>query len=158
MFRHNLVFREDLLVSELYPHYLRGVLSKLFFEDLFLKYTKFTIFPMLLYPKKWLVIVSCDILQKILETCVFWIRNNYSKVCLKTELAKVIIPSNILETLFENLLWYILDNLLEQNQLTFSWRKFLSYRNQSIDLLCKSMDCFLYDKDLHHERVKESGN
>ena len=30
----------------------------------------------------------------------------------------------------------------------------LSYRNQSIDLVCKSMDWFLYDKDLHHERVK----
>ena len=70
MFPHNLVFREDLLVSELYPHYLRGVLSKKFFEELFLKYTNFTIFPMLLHPKKWRLIVSCDILQKILETCV----------------------------------------------------------------------------------------
>ena len=32
---------------------------------------------------------------------------------------------------------------------------FLSYRNQSIDLLCKSLECFLYDRDLVHERVKE---
>ena len=30
----------------------------------------------------------------------------------------------------------------------------LSYRNQSIDLLCKSMDWFLYDNGLRHERVK----
>ena len=30
----------------------------------------------------------------------------------------------------------------------------LSYRNQSIDLLCKSMDWLLYDKGLRHERVK----
>ena len=30
----------------------------------------------------------------------------------------------------------------------------LSYRNQSIDLQSKSMGWFLYDKDLHHERVK----
>ena len=30
----------------------------------------------------------------------------------------------------------------------------LSYRNQSIDLLCKSMDWFLYDKGLRHGRVK----
>ena len=30
----------------------------------------------------------------------------------------------------------------------------LSYRNQSIDLLSKSMDWFLYDNGLHHERVK----
>ena len=31
----------------------------------------------------------------------------------------------------------------------------LLYRNRSIDLLCKSMDWFLYDKDRRHERVKE---
>ena len=37
--------------------------------------------------------------------------------------------------------------------LTLSWRKPLSYRNQSIDLLCKSMDWFLYDNNLRHERV-----
>ena len=29
------------------------------------------------------------------------------------------------------------------------------YRNQFIDLLCKSMDWFLYDKGLRHERVKK---
>ena len=28
-----------------------------------------------------------------------------------------------------------------------------SYRNQTTDLLCKSMDWFLYDRDLGHERV-----
>ena len=36
---------------------------------------------------------------------------------------------------------------------TLSWRKSLSYRNHSIDLLCKSMDWFLYDSDHRHERV-----
>ena len=35
-----------------------------------------------------------------------------------------------------------------------SWRRPLSYRNQSIYLLRKSMDWFLYDNDLCHERVK----
>ena len=30
----------------------------------------------------------------------------------------------------------------------------LSYRNQSIDLLFKSIDWFLYDRNLRHERVK----
>ena len=30
----------------------------------------------------------------------------------------------------------------------------LSYRNQSIDLLRKSMDWFLYDNGLRHESVK----
>ena len=37
--------------------------------------------------------------------------------------------------------------------LSLSRRKSLSYRNHSIDLLCKSMDWFLYDRDLHPERV-----
>ena len=39
------------------------------------------------------------------------------------------------------------------NRLTLSWRRSLSYRNQSIDLQSKSMDRFLYDRDLRHERV-----
>ena len=38
--------------------------------------------------------------------------------------------------------------------LTVSRRRPLSYRNQSIDLLCKSMYWFLYDNVLHLERVK----
>ena len=37
--------------------------------------------------------------------------------------------------------------------LPLSWRRPLSYRNQSIDLLGKSMDWFLYDNALRHERV-----
>ena len=32
----------------------------------------------------------------------------------------------------------------------------LSYRNQSSDLLCKSMDWFHYDNGAHHERVNTS--
>ena len=39
--------------------------------------------------------------------------------------------------------------------LTFSWRRFLSYRKQYIDWLCKSIDWFLYDRGLCHERVEE---
>ena len=31
---------------------------------------------------------------------------------------------------------------------------YVSFRNQSIDLLCKLTDWFLYDRDLRHERVK----
>ena len=38
--------------------------------------------------------------------------------------------------------------------LTLSRRRPLSYRNQSIDLLCKSMDWFLYDNGLRLERIK----
>ena len=37
--------------------------------------------------------------------------------------------------------------------LNLSWRRSLLYRNQSIDLQNKSMDWFLYDKNLRHERV-----
>ena len=38
--------------------------------------------------------------------------------------------------------------------LTLSWSRSLSYGNQTIDLLCRSMDCILYDRDLRYERVK----
>ena len=39
--------------------------------------------------------------------------------------------------------------------LTSSWRRLLSYRNQSIDLPSKSMDWFLYDNGLRHEKVNK---
>ena len=45
-------------------------------------------------------------------------------------------------------------HLFSVEALTLSWRRSLSYRNQSIHLLCKSMDWFLYDRDLCHEIVK----
>ena len=38
--------------------------------------------------------------------------------------------------------------------LTLSWRMSLSYKNQSIDLLCKLMGWFLYDKGIPHEKIK----
>ena len=38
--------------------------------------------------------------------------------------------------------------------LTPSWQRFLSRRNNSIDLQSKSMDWFLYDRDVRHEKVK----
>ena len=43
--------------------------------------------------------------------------------------------------------------LISRNCFTFSWRIFLSYRNQSIDLLCKSMNWLLCDRDIRRERV-----
>ena len=42
--------------------------------------------------------------------------------------------------------------------LILSCRRFLSYRNQSIDLGSKSMYWFLYDMDLRHERVKPASD
>ena len=44
-------------------------------------------------------------------------------------------------------------NIYTSFALTLSWWMRLSYRNQSIDLVCKSMDWFLYDINLRHERV-----
>ena len=46
------------------------------------------------------------------------------------------------------------DIFVVDNQLTPSWRRSLSYRNQFIDLLCNWLDWFLYDRDLCQERVK----
>ena len=43
--------------------------------------------------------------------------------------------------------------ILKPILLTLSWRRSLLYRNQSIDLLCKSVDWFLYDNGFRHERV-----
>ena len=40
--------------------------------------------------------------------------------------------------------------------LTLSWRRSLSYRNQSIDLGSKSMDWFLYDNGLRHVKVNST--
>ena len=44
------------------------------------------------------------------------------------------------------------------NGLTLSWQRSLSYRNQSIDLPCKSMDWFLYDRDYVMKELKLSRN
>ena len=45
------------------------------------------------------------------------------------------------------------EQVMEWGQLTVSWRRPLSYRNQFIDVLRKSMDWFLYDSGLCHGRV-----
>ena len=64
-------------------------------------------------------------------------------------------PSSIIFSLFLLFLNIFLENILH-NLLTLSWQRPLSYKNQSIDLLCKSMNWFLYDNDLRHERVKSN--
>ena len=40
------------------------------------------------------------------------------------------------------------------SHLILLWQSSLSYRNQLIDVLCKSVDWFLYDNDLRYENVK----
>ena len=49
---------------------------------------------------------------------------------------------------------YLTPDSLSKNTLTLSWRRPLSYRNQSIDLQCKSMVWFLYDNGPRDGRVK----
>ena len=41
-----------------------------------------------------------------------------------------------------------------KTHLTLPWRRSLSYRNESNDLQIKSVEWFLYDRDLYHKRVK----
>ena len=51
---------------------------------------------------------------------------------------------------------YTILRLIYLASLTLSGRRPLSYRNQSIDLLHKLIDWFLYDNGLRHERIKLS--
>ena len=61
-----------------------------------------------------------------------------------------------------NKLLWILRKYVFKNKinfcLTLSWRRPILYRNQSIDLRSKSMDWFLYDIGLRHERDKKEKN
>ena len=53
---------------------------------------------------------------------------------------------------FDQILWK------RGRYLILSWRRPLSYRNQSIDLLRTSVDWILYDNGLRHERVNISNS
>ena len=53
------------------------------------------------------------------------------------------------------LIYFILCWCLLLFPLNLSWRRFLSYKNEFNDLLCKSIDSILYDRDLRNERVDE---
>ena len=46
-----------------------------------------------------------------------------------------------------------LNEFFETTFLPLSWRRFLSYRNQYINLICKLIDWFLHYRELRHERV-----
>ena len=50
--------------------------------------------------------------------------------------------------------WFFSMVIYDDMLLIFSWWRSLPYRNQSIDLLYKSMEWFLYDRDVRHEKVK----
>ena len=62
----------------------------------------------------------------------------------------------ILRVVLKTLEWLntvIFKNILLDYVLNFSWRKSLSYRNQSIDLFWKSMDWYPYDRNFFNEEI-----
>ena len=65
---------------------------------------------------------------------------------------RIAILQDILEWILLNVQYYLTKSLWIS--LTLSRRRSLSYRNKAIDLQSKSMDWFLYDRNLRHERVK----
>ena len=85
--------------------------------------------------------------KRIEELYSFFLADFYFLV-----LKKINFWLNMRHKLLKMLISYILNAPIS---LTFSWRRPLSYRNQSIDLLRKSIDWFLYDIGLRHERVKK---
>ena len=85
-----------------------------------------------------------------IQPSVFSVHSSISKVEI------YFVKGVLKEELFK--LWVNLSsNYVLRFCLTLSYRRSLSYRNQSIDLFCKSMDWFLYDWDIHHGIVKKEG-
>ena len=76
-----------------------------------------------------------------LHACNF-IKKRLQQRCFPVNIAKILRTAFFKEHLGRLLL-----------RVTLSWLRPLSYRNQSIDLRSKSIDWFLYDNDLRHERV-----
>ena len=61
------------------------------------------------------------------------------------------------EIVFKILFWIISSHheVINGSPLTLSWRRSLSYRNQSTDFQNKLMDWFLHDRVHRHERVNQ---
>ena len=78
----------------------------------------------------------------------------YSKLTIKTPERRHRRRSGVFIVNFEQISGIVL--VFPLLTLTLSRRRLLSYRNQSIDLLRKSMDWFLYDNGLRLERVNTS--
>ena len=89
---------------------------------------------------------TSDIQRKIFKVRrVFW-----SKEFRKTRALEAIAP----ETYFGCYQTFMMELCVNSwRLLTMTWRRPLSYRNQSNDLRAKSMDWFLYDNGLRHKRV-----
>ena len=89
--------------------------------------------------------------------CSTNVRKFFNVICLKIlwyfiRKLSIISITSITNIFYQHILITVCSNL------TLSWWRPLSYKNQSIDLFCKSMDWFLYDNGLRHERVKGKMN
>ena len=79
-----------------------------------------------------------------------------SRFCLKISAIEV---SSILRLSFVNMfLNSHFTNSIEDEVLSLSRWRSISYRNQSIDLQSKSMDWFLYDIGLRRGKVKQNAD
>ena len=92
------------------------------------------------------------LLMTLLRTCNIYLP---AKQALKFRVTIISVPRRFPETIYRFSKVFLFFIVFFALQLTLSWRRTLSYRNQSIDLLGKSVDRFLYDNGLRHERIKE---
>ena len=112
------------------------------------KYTKMS--HRMNFNKFYLLVIFSIILEPLEYT---WILGEPKIFIILAVLIVVLYKQNLQTYCWSN---YFKTHLLKRLYciLSLSWRRSLSYRNQSIDLLRKSVDWFLYDNGLHHERVK----
>ena len=90
---------------------------------------------------------------------------NYKKTVLSHVKSKIVKfeymayenKTNITKALYQKMCCSTVDILVVATchilHLTLSWWRFLSYRNRSLDLLCKPMNWFLYGSNLRHENI-----
>ena len=100
-----------------------------------------------------------EIRQKFTETVVLYKTNTYRIIfaVISKNKAKIQRCSQDPRKLLQGSLLRLWNHkILTRGVLTLSWWGSLSYRNQSTDLWSKSIDWFLYDRGLRHERVKSS--
>ena len=86
-----------------------------------------------------------------------WISDAFKGVLKESSVMKWVKLARILRyrwVLISDSMWKLL-NFKPTQHLRCSWQTSLWNRNQSIDLKSKSMDWFLYDRNLRNERVKE---
>ena len=94
------------------------------------------------------------------------LKNTSDQLLLSSIFCTVLVTCNMLFYLTRNSHQYFSEDgdltpnfslnfaLSQKMLLTLSWWRLISYRKQSVDMRSRSMDWFLYDIGLHHERVK----